>query len=133
MIGKIQSGISSAVNVMETSRVEAAETVGHVKRTQQILADIKQSVSQINGMNLQIATAAEEQSMVAEDINRNVVSINNVTDVAVSAIGQVENYAHTLAAVSQHLHHRVNFFKLHEQPKEKRVFETFRGTEIISA
>lgn len=132
MISKIQNGISNAVNVMETSRGEAAETVGHVKRTQQILADIKQSVSQINGMNLQIATAAEEQSMVAEDINRNVVSINNVTDVAVSAIGQVENYAHTLAAVSQHLHHRVNFFKLHEQPKEKMVFETFVPTRVIS-
>lgn len=133
MISKIQNGISNAVNVMEASRVEAAQTVGHVKRTQQILADIKQSVSQINGMNLQIATAAEEQSMVAEDINRNVVSINNVTDVAVSAIGQVENYAQTLAVVSQHLHQRVNFFKLEGQPKEKRVFETFSRTRMVSA
>jgi methyl-accepting chemotaxis protein len=132
MISKIQNGISNAVNVMEASRVEAAQTVGHVKRTQQILADIKQSVSQINGMNLQIATAAEEQSMVAEDINRNVVSINNVTDVAVSAIGQVENYAQTLAVVSQHLHQRVNFFKLEGQPKEKRVFETFSRTRMVS-
>lgn len=132
MISKIQNGISNAVNVMETGRIEAAETVGHVKRTQQILADIKRSVSQINGMNLQIATAAEEQSMVAEDINRNVVSINNVTDVAVSAIGQVENYAQTLAVVSQHLHQRVNFFKLHEQPKEKSAFETFSRTRVIS-
>jgi methyl-accepting chemotaxis protein len=117
---------------MEASRVEAAQTVGHVKRTQQILADIKQSVSQINGMNLQIATAAEEQSMVAEDINRNVVSINDVTEVAVSAIGQVENYAHTLAVVSQHLHQRVNFFKLEGQPKEKRVFEPFSRARIVS-
>ncbi|MDR7091673.1 methyl-accepting chemotaxis protein [Cellvibrio fibrivorans] len=132
MISKIQTGISNAVTVMETSRGEAAETVGHVKHTQQILADIKQSVSQINGMNLQIATAAEEQSMVAEDINRNVVSINNVTDVAVSAIGQVENYAQTLAVVSQHLHQRVNFFKLEGQPKEKRVFETFSRTRMVS-
>ncbi|MGV8834767.1 methyl-accepting chemotaxis protein [Cellvibrio sp.] len=132
MISKIQNGISNAVNVMETSRGEAAETVGYVKRTQQILADIKQSVSQINGMNLQIATAAEEQSMVAEDINRSVVSINNVTDVAVSAIGQVENYAQTLAAVSQHLHQRVNFFKLDGQPKEKKAFETFSRTRMVS-
>lgn len=132
MISKIQHGISNAVNVMETSRREATDTVGHVKNTQQILAGIKQSVSQINGMNLQIATAAEEQSMVAEDINRNVVSIHNVTDVAVNAIGQVENYAHTLAVVSQHLHQRVNFFKLDEQSKEKRVFEAFSRTGIIN-
>jgi len=120
MISKIQNGISNAVNVMETSRGEAAETVVHVKHTQKILADIKQSVSQINGMNLQIATAAEEQSMVAEEINRSVVSINNVTDVAVSAIVQVESYAQTLAAVSQHLHQRVNFFKLDEQTERKK-------------
>lgn len=132
MISKIQNGISNAVNVMEASRGEASETVGHVKRTQQILVDIKQSVSLINGMNLQIATAAEEQSMVAEDINRNIVSINNVTDVAVSAIGQVESYSQTLAAVSQHLHQRVKFFKLDEQPKEKRLFETFSRTNSIS-
>lgn len=112
MISKIRNGISNAVTVMETGRREASDTVEHAKHTQQILADIKRSVTQINGMNLQIATAAEEQSMVAEDINRNVVSINHVTDVAVSAIGQVENYAQTLSAVSRHLHQRVSFFKL---------------------
>lgn len=112
MISKIQNGIINAVTVMETGRREASDTVEHAKHTQQILADIKRSVTQINGMNLQIATAAEEQSMVAEDINRNVVSINDVTDVAVSAIGQVENFAQTLSAVSQNLRQRVGFFKL---------------------
>ncbi len=112
MIAKIQTGITNAVQVMENGRNEASDTVDHTKHAQQILTNIKYSVSDINAMTLQIASAAEEQSMVAEDINKNVVSINNVTDVAVCAIAQVEKYAQSLSAVSQTLQDRVGFFKL---------------------
>ncbi|MNV99175.1 Methyl-accepting chemotaxis protein CtpH [compost metagenome] len=44
------------------------------------LLRISDAVSIINNMNLQIASAAEEQSAVAEEVNRNVSSIRDVTE-----------------------------------------------------
>ncbi|MCK9800579.1 methyl-accepting chemotaxis protein, partial [Pseudomonas sp. MAFF 302030] len=46
----------------------------------QALESITQAVSVINDMNTQIASAAEEQSAVAEDINRNVINIGQVAN-----------------------------------------------------
>jgi methyl-accepting chemotaxis protein len=50
----------------------------------------------ISDMNLQIASAAEEQSSVAEEINRNVASIRDVTE-------SISGQARESAQVSQDL------------------------------
>ena len=65
------------------------------------LQRIGEAVAVITDMNLQIASAAEEQSAVAEEVNRNVAGIRDVTD---SLAGQADESAR----ISQALNHLAN-------------------------
>lgn len=112
MMSKIQAGIASAVKVMECGRTEAAQTVEQAHRMRKILIDIREAVGRVSAMNLQIATAAEQQSMVTEDINRNVVNINRATDVAVNAVAQVKSHSSSLASVATLMKSKVAFFEI---------------------
>jgi len=86
MIGRLQGGAEAAVQAMGQARGQAQAGAEHVERTAEALAEIAGAVSVINDMNTQIASAAEEQSAVAEEINRNVVNISRVTgQIAASA------------------------------------------------
>ena len=112
MVLRLQTGVANAVTIMEKGRAEALHTVEITGRTQGVLNSIKLSISQISNVNLQIATAAEEQSMVAEEIHRNIVNINQVTDVTVSAAHQVKHYGNELLETSRKLHTQISYFKL---------------------
>ena len=72
---------------------------------------IKKSVAEINGKNMQIATAVEEQTMVAEEIHRNITNISQVTEVTVSSIIHVEKSSRQLANYSSELKNKIAFFK----------------------
>lgn len=111
MIERLQKGVANAVTTMEKSRLEAQHTVSFTKETEAILGIIKSSVSEVNGLNIQIATAAEEQSHVAEEINRNVIRINEVTDITVTAISQVERCSGELMNLSSDLQEKIAYFK----------------------
>jgi len=82
MIAQLQSGTKNAVNVMESGREQATISVTHAALGGKLLSTITDSISIINDMNTQIASAAEEQSAVAEEINRNIINISQVTQEA---------------------------------------------------
>ncbi|MCW8329760.1 methyl-accepting chemotaxis protein [Photobacterium sp. SDRW27] len=79
MIEQLQSGASSAANVMGLSKETAANTVIKAQEADEALARISAAIQQINDMNLQIASAAEEQSLVAEEINTNTLNIKELS------------------------------------------------------
>ena len=79
MIQQLQQGTREVVRVMEDSQHKTDQSVEHAAKAAQALETITQAVSVINDMNTQIASAAEEQSAVAEDINRNVINIGPVS------------------------------------------------------
>ena len=62
-------------------------------------------------MNSQIATAAEEQQHVAEDINRNVVDIKTVADEVAEVSVVAEGNAHNLSELATRLNALVGRFK----------------------
>ena len=79
MIEGLQQGSKSAAQAMEKGQSKAQHSLEQVRRADGALEDISGAVSQIKSMNAQIATAAEEQGSVAEEINRNVVSIRDLS------------------------------------------------------
>lgn len=78
MIQELQSGTNEVVKVMQDSQGMTDTSVRHANEAAHALVSIAQAVSVINDMNIQIASAAEEQSSVAEDINRNITNIGLV-------------------------------------------------------
>lgn len=111
MINRLQSGVSNAVTVMGKSRSEAQETVVYAEKIQSVLKSIQLSVSDINGMNLQIATAAEEQTMVADEIHRNITSINEVTDSTERSVTEFGQNSRELAEFATQLKTKISYFK----------------------
>lgn len=111
MINRLQSGVSNAVTVMGKSRSEAQSTVAYAEQIQTVLKSIQTSVSDINGMNLQIATAAEEQTMVADEIHRNITSINEVTNSTTISVTEFGRNSQELSDFATDLKSKISYFK----------------------
>ncbi|QQX79282.1 methyl-accepting chemotaxis protein [Shewanella sp. KX20019] len=78
-IEKLQSGVAAVVNVMDESRGTTQTTVEKALMANDTLKEIRKSIQDITDMNLQIASAAEEQSQVAEEMNKNTSNIKDLT------------------------------------------------------
>jgi methyl-accepting chemotaxis protein len=78
MIESLQSGVQQTVRVMQASQQQAGESVDRASQAHDALEKITQAVDTITQMSTQIATAAEEQSAVAENINASVVDITEM-------------------------------------------------------
>ncbi|MGB3609699.1 MAG: methyl-accepting chemotaxis protein [Cellvibrio sp.] len=111
MIDRLQTGVQNVVATMETSRAGAKTTVTYAQEMNHTLDTIKSTVSDVNNLNIQIATAAEQQSQVAEEISRNVLRINEVTDLTVSAMAQVDRSGNELKNKATDLKKRIAYFK----------------------
>ena len=79
LISQLQSGTGAVVKAIRDGHDQAGETLAKVDLSVQVLEQIIQSVSTIHQMNEQIARAAQEQSRVADEINRNVSNIRDVS------------------------------------------------------
>ncbi|NWA04732.1 methyl-accepting chemotaxis protein [Pseudomonas gingeri] len=101
VIEELQTGTREVVTSMGNSHRQAQGSVEQVSQAVTALQQIGDAVTVITDMNLQIASAAEEQSAVAEEINNNVASIRDVTE---SLSGQ----ANESARVSQSLNQLAN-------------------------
>ncbi len=76
MISRLQAGVRDSVAVMQVAVDRGQEGSEQVGRTLSALDTILQAVNTMSDMNSQIATAAEEQTAVANEINQNIVNIN---------------------------------------------------------
>ena len=75
MIEQLQQGATNAVKVVHVTKEKSQQSVEHAARAGDALTTITQSINEINDMNTMIASAAEEQSLVTEEINQNIVEI----------------------------------------------------------
>ncbi|MGH8408981.1 MAG: methyl-accepting chemotaxis protein, partial [Pseudomonas sp.] len=80
VIEQLQSGTQEVVGSMSNSHRQAQGSVEQVGQAVTALRQIGDAVTVISDMNLQIASAAEQQSAVAEEVNRNVSAIRTVTE-----------------------------------------------------
>lgn len=79
MIEQLQSGAASVASAMKESKGSAVEAVQRASQANQSLQRIRDAIQRITDMNMQIASAAEEQSLVAEEINNNTVNIKDLS------------------------------------------------------
>jgi methyl-accepting chemotaxis protein len=112
MIERLQSGAQQAVQVMEAGRTRAEAGVTQVKDTEQALGQITESVDRINLLNAQIATATQQQSTVAEEINQNVSNISEVADQTASSAEQIAAAGQELAQLAERLRSSVAAFQV---------------------
>ncbi len=106
VIERIQSGTRDVVTTMHTSQNQAQSNAGQIQLAVQALGKISDAVTVISDMNLQIASAAEEQSAVAEEVNRNVSAIRSVTETLTeqaSESAQVSSQLNALATQQMRL------------------------------
>ena len=112
MINRLQGDAKKAVKAMEAGKemthvgVEQAAAAGEALRT------INAAVERISGMNTQIASAAEEQSTVTEEINRSIVSINEVAEQSAVGAQQTAAASDELAKLADQLKGLVDRFKV---------------------
>jgi methyl-accepting chemotaxis protein len=92
MIGSIQQGTGLTVDALQQSASRAQGTLEKAQAAGVALVRIAETVAGINERNLVIASASEEQAQVAREIDRNLVSIRDLS-VQTSAGAQQTNVA----------------------------------------
>lgn len=111
MIASLQQQAKAAVDAMSHGQEKAKTSVKSASEAGSALKEITNSVATITSMNIQIATASEEQSAVAEEINQNVVNISHVADENAQASNHLSSSSQDLAQLAGELQQLVSQFK----------------------
>ncbi len=104
IIGRLQEHATQAVASINENAQLANRTVEESARAGDALNAITAAVATINDMNVQIASAAEEQAVTAEQINRNMSDIRDVAAATREGVGRVRSAVDELAAMASRLH-----------------------------
>lgn len=112
LISRLQSGTQEVSDVMESSRILTDSSVELTRRAGTSLENITRTVSTIQLMNQQIASAAEQQSAVAEEINRSVLNVRDISEQTAGASDETAASSIELARLSHELDGLVKRFRL---------------------
>ncbi|RON53129.1 chemotaxis protein [Pseudomonas frederiksbergensis] len=102
VIERIQTATRGVVATMHSSQTQAHSNAGQIQQAVQALGKISDAVTVISDMNLQIASAAEQQSAVAEEVNRNVSAIRTVTETLTGQATESAQISSQLNALATH-------------------------------
>lgn len=111
LIETMRNSASQAVDVMQRGQEQAGNSVEQARRAGKSLDTVNHVVKQMTDMNAQIATAAEEQSSVAEEINQNFHKITEATEETAAGSEQVSESSRQLNELARNLSERVKRFK----------------------
>ena len=112
MIGRLQSGTQAAALTMRDCCERVTQTVSQTRDAQSALTRISQEVGAINSMNAQIASAAVQQSAVAEDVAVNITRIHDSTVKSASGSLQVASASRELEQLADRLAQKVSILKV---------------------
>jgi methyl-accepting chemotaxis protein len=112
MIDQLQQEAKNAVNVMDSSKALTIQGTQATEEAQQALEKISVQVTAILDMNTQVATATEEQSSVANEININMDIVNSSVQEGLSASKELEITSQNLEQLARTLDQHVGSFKI---------------------
>ena len=110
MITRLQTGSRNAVVVMNEEKQRAASSVQHILEVVDALSNIDKTVETIKESSLQIATAAEQQSAVANEMNQNIVNINSMADVTTNGTKETDEATSHLNSLAKELKEETDKF-----------------------
>jgi methyl-accepting chemotaxis protein len=112
MIEALQLGAGKAVTVMDAGKSKAADCVNQSEEADKALETITHAVHEAFDRSSQIATAAEEQSVVAHEISENLESIVAIAEQTTAGSQQTAASSSEVAKLSEELQQSVQEFKL---------------------
>ncbi|WP_333002378.1 methyl-accepting chemotaxis protein [Vibrio coralliilyticus] len=112
IVEKLQVGAENVVKVMDQGTAKATNASELSSQAGEALNKINKEVHTIEEMNQHIATAAEEQTVTVNDINRNVVSLSDMASTVSGESTQMASSSKELGRVSDDLMAMINRFKL---------------------
>ncbi len=112
MIEKLQSASNNAVEAMSEGQTRAEGSVENGIKAENALNSILESVSSIADLNLMIASSSEEQSSVAEEINRNLTAITSLSNASDQAANQTSDASQNLVVLANELSEISGQFKV---------------------
>lgn len=111
-IEKLQAAASKAVSAMEASKNKTAVGVAEASRAGSSILTIRKGIKVITEMSLQVATAAEQQSQVANEMDCNLVSINKAVDGTAEVADETAKSANHLVELSEQLQELIGKFEV---------------------
>lgn len=111
-IGRLQQQVGDAVRIIQASHHNASETVGEVTRTAAIFEGITESMGQIIDHNTQIASAAEQQAVVVENVERNTLAIKSLGEANALEASQTVEVSAEVASMTRDLQGLIGHFKM---------------------
>lgn len=102
-IANLQTDVNSAFNVIESSKEKASQAVENSKEVENSLKEITASVSHMFSFSDQVAAAVEEQSVVTQEVARNVINIEGQSLESVAASKQILSTAEHQAQLAMSL------------------------------
>lgn len=112
MISSIQTGTQDTVGAMQNSASQAEQTLQRASSAGQALEKITAAISQINQRNLVIASAAEQQSLVAREVDRSLVNIRDLSTQTAAGATQTSAASQELSRLAVDLNGLVTRFVL---------------------
>ncbi|OAN13782.1 chemotaxis protein [Photobacterium jeanii] len=112
IIEELQSQSGNANESMQQSLEMLQRNQALSNQANDALIGITESVVEISDMNTQVATAAEQQSQVTQDINRNVTNMSEIINQNVAGISQSAQASAELSQLAEQQKQQLSFFKL---------------------
>lgn len=110
MIVKLQGAVEAAVSAMTSSQAKTQAVSDSVQNTDLLISSMQDAIQNISDMSIQIASSAEEQSLVVEDINKNVSVVNELAVKTSDGSKKASGLIHELVKMSSTLKLSVDRF-----------------------
>lgn len=115
MISRLQDSARQAVQAMLTGQQQARSTLEDADQADHMLHSISGSIDTIMNMNTQIASATEQQTAVANEINRNLTNIRDLSHAALGAVGQINQAGSRLVDIVDQLDQMTSGFRTRQR------------------
>ncbi len=112
LITELQDTTQASVDTMRNSQVQSEHCVEQSEKMSQDLESIINSVDEINGLNQQIAVAAEEQNSVAKEMNNNIIKVEEQTNKTTDNVMQTNDQVGELSNMAEKLREKLSEYKI---------------------